>query len=150
MLYANSAEEQKYLSHIRRERESFERLIKERSSMAIPLQAERRPDEDRADDYLRTVSTRIAGGGRHARADPPQVSALAMMKSTNTVLKVVDRFAQGHRRYSRVPIFSTFITARSRVHRRSRYSDYWRLRPLARSGSRKEKLAGSYTEFQLW
>ena len=31
MMYANSAEEQRYLSHIRRERESFERLIKERS-----------------------------------------------------------------------------------------------------------------------
>ena len=42
--------------------------------MAIPLQAERRPNEDRADDYLRTVSTRVAGGGRHARADPPKVS----------------------------------------------------------------------------
>lgn len=31
MMYANSAEEQRYLSNIRRERESFERLIKERS-----------------------------------------------------------------------------------------------------------------------
>ena len=31
MIYANSAEEQKYLSSIRRERESFERLIRERS-----------------------------------------------------------------------------------------------------------------------
>jgi DNA excision repair protein ERCC-4 len=31
MLYANSAEEQRYLSYIRRERESFERLIKERA-----------------------------------------------------------------------------------------------------------------------
>lgn len=41
--------------------------------MAIPLQAERRPNEDRADDYLRTVSTRVAGGGRHARADSPKV-----------------------------------------------------------------------------
>jgi len=31
MMYQNSAEEQRYLSHIRRERESFEKLIKERS-----------------------------------------------------------------------------------------------------------------------
>jgi hypothetical protein len=31
MIYDNSAEEQKYLSSIRRERESFERLIRERS-----------------------------------------------------------------------------------------------------------------------
>lgn len=41
--------------------------------MAIPLQAERRPNEDRADDFLRTVNTRVAGGGKHARADPPKV-----------------------------------------------------------------------------
>ena len=34
MIYANSAEEQKYLSSIRRERESFERLIRERSVSA--------------------------------------------------------------------------------------------------------------------
>ena len=96
LMYDNSAEEQKYLSSIRRERESFERLIRERSvssstqfafsashqlmgfrnlqSMAIPLQADRRPDEDRADDFLRTVNSRVAGGGRHARADPPRVS----------------------------------------------------------------------------
>lgn len=41
--------------------------------MAIPLQADRRPDEDRADDFLRTVSSRVAGGGKHARTDPPSV-----------------------------------------------------------------------------
>jgi DNA excision repair protein ERCC-4 len=41
--------------------------------MAIPLQADRRPNEDRSDDYLRTVSSRIAGGGKHARSDPPKV-----------------------------------------------------------------------------
>lgn len=41
--------------------------------MAIPLQAERRPKEDRADDFLRTVNSRIAGGGKHAKAEPPKV-----------------------------------------------------------------------------
>lgn len=42
--------------------------------MAIPLQADRRPNEDHAEDFLRTVNSRIAGGGKHARADPPRVS----------------------------------------------------------------------------
>ena len=41
--------------------------------MAIPLQVDRRPNEDRADDFLRTVNSRIAGGGKHARAEPPKV-----------------------------------------------------------------------------
>ncbi|CAG8741390.1 15357_t:CDS:1, partial [Acaulospora colombiana] len=37
MMYQNSVEEQSYLSSIRREKESFERLIHEKSIMAIPL-----------------------------------------------------------------------------------------------------------------
>lgn len=41
MMYANSAEEQRYLSYIRRERESFERLIKERS-VSYPASPSRR------------------------------------------------------------------------------------------------------------
>ncbi|KAJ2720227.1 DNA repair protein RAD16 [Coemansia sp. Benny D115] len=37
MVYDNSIEEQRYLSAIRRERESFERLISNKASMVIPL-----------------------------------------------------------------------------------------------------------------
>lgn len=58
--------------------------------MAIPLQADRRPNEDRADDFLRTVNSRIAGGGKHARADPPRV------RSTKTVCSIGQMLIEVH------------------------------------------------------
>lgn len=95
-MYAGSVEEQRYLSSIRREKESFERLIKERSVraspawdllfsiaterrgsaqvMALTLDVDRRPGDQSDDELLRTISSRIGGGGKSARADPPRVS----------------------------------------------------------------------------
>lgn len=65
--------------------------------MAIPLQADRRPNEDRADDYLRTVNSRIAGGGKHARADPPRVSlAMSVFKAGKLLADYTANFP-GHR-----------------------------------------------------
>lgn len=58
MLYENSVEEQNYLSLIRKEKESFEKLIHEKSIMAIPLPDQRK---ERQDTVIRS-STRIAGG----------------------------------------------------------------------------------------
>ncbi|KAJ9657665.1 DNA repair protein RAD16 [Neophaeococcomyces mojaviensis] len=69
--YANSVEEQRYLSTVRREKEAFTKLIRERSTMAVTLNdAPLNPEEQ----FLRTVNTRIAGGGRlAATAAPPTV-----------------------------------------------------------------------------
>jgi len=71
LYYANSVEEQRYLSTVRREKEAFTRLIRERSTMAITLNdVPLNPEEQ----FLRTVNTRIAGGGRlAATATPPTV-----------------------------------------------------------------------------
>ncbi|KAF5368134.1 hypothetical protein D9615_010214 [Tricholomella constricta] len=60
MVYGSSCEEHKYLAGIRREKESFERLIKERGSMLLLLLEERR--DGASDAVIKTISTRIGGG----------------------------------------------------------------------------------------
>jgi DNA excision repair protein ERCC-4 len=73
MYYGGSVEEQRYLSTVRREKDAFTRLIKERGTMAITLdQAPNNPEEQ----FLRTINTRIAGGGRlAATAVQPRIVA---------------------------------------------------------------------------
>lgn len=72
MYYGGSVEEQRYLSAVRREKDAFTRLIKERANMALTLNtnANLAPEES----FLRTINTRIAGGGRlTATIEPPRV-----------------------------------------------------------------------------
>jgi DNA excision repair protein ERCC-4 len=72
MYYGGSVEEQRYLSAVRREKDAFTKLIKERGSMAVTLTDAGNLDPQEA--FLRTVNTRIAGGGRlAATAAPPTV-----------------------------------------------------------------------------
>jgi DNA excision repair protein ERCC-4 len=71
MYYGGSVEEQRYLSAVRREKDAFTRLIKERGNMAITLTA---AALDPQESFLRTINTRIAGGGRlAATSQPPRV-----------------------------------------------------------------------------
>lgn len=72
MYYGGSVEEQRYLSAVRREKDAFTRLIKERANMALTLNTNGNlaPEES----FLRTINTRIAGGGRlTATIEPPRV-----------------------------------------------------------------------------
>jgi DNA excision repair protein ERCC-4 len=72
MYYGGSVEEQRYLSAVRREKDSYTRLIRERSNMALTLNSTGPQDPQEA--FLRTINTRIAGGGRlAATAQPPRV-----------------------------------------------------------------------------
>ncbi|GAA5880947.1 hypothetical protein JCM16303_005184 [Sporobolomyces ruberrimus] len=72
LVYKDSVEEQKYLSSIRKEKDAFVRLIKEKGSMAIPHEAEYRPgDED--PEVLRTFTSNRIGGGNTASAQPKKV-----------------------------------------------------------------------------
>ncbi|PWN49819.1 restriction endonuclease-like protein [Violaceomyces palustris] len=74
LMYSDSVEEQRYLSSLRREKESFEKLIREKSTMALPLQADGRPAAEDADErLLRSISSRIGGGQRSATTQPPCV-----------------------------------------------------------------------------
>ncbi|KAL4757973.1 ssDNA endodeoxyribonuclease RAD1 [Aspergillus foveolatus] len=73
MYYGGSVEEQRYLSAVRREKDAFTKLIKEKSNMAVSLTHDKSA-EDPQEQFLRTVNTRIAGGGRlTATASPPRV-----------------------------------------------------------------------------
>ncbi|KAI1379665.1 DNA repair protein [Hypoxylon crocopeplum] len=74
MFYNNSVEEQRYLATVRREKDSFTKLIKERASMSVVMTVDAHGVEDPQEAFLRTVNTRIAGGGRlAATAQPPRV-----------------------------------------------------------------------------
>ncbi|KAG6991181.1 DNA repair protein rad16 [Physcia stellaris] len=73
MYYGGSVEEQRYLSAVRKEKDAFTRLIKERASMSI-TQGTEGSVSDPQEHFLRTINTRIAGGGRlAATAEPPRV-----------------------------------------------------------------------------
>lgn len=74
LYYGGSVEEQRYLSAVRREKDAFTKLIKERASMSLVMTVDPHGIEDPQDAFLRTVNTRIAGGGRlAATAEPPRV-----------------------------------------------------------------------------
>ncbi|KAK3068819.1 DNA repair protein RAD16, partial [Teratosphaeriaceae sp. CCFEE 6253] len=71
--YGGSVEEQRYLSAVRREKDAFTKLIRERGNMALTFGHDA-ATSDPQEAFLRTVNTRIAGGGRlAATAEPPRV-----------------------------------------------------------------------------
>lgn len=71
MVYRDSSEEHKYLLGLRREKEAFERLIKERGSMLMPILEERRSGSN--DAVIKTISSRIAGGRKELNKEPSRV-----------------------------------------------------------------------------
>ncbi|KAF6752030.1 hypothetical protein DFP72DRAFT_462496 [Ephemerocybe angulata] len=73
MVYGNSCEEHKYLAGIRKEKNSFERLIKERGSMLLPIYEDRRDGSGRNEDTIKTISSRYAGGRRELNTEPSKV-----------------------------------------------------------------------------
>ncbi|PWN26961.1 hypothetical protein BDZ90DRAFT_260642 [Jaminaea rosea] len=73
LLYAESVEEQRYLSSLRREKEAFEKLIREKSIMALPIQDGRPAQEDGNDRLLRSINSRNAGGQRGVTSLPPTI-----------------------------------------------------------------------------
>ncbi|KAF2722216.1 DNA repair protein [Polychaeton citri CBS 116435] len=73
MYYGGSVEEQRYLSAVRREKDAFTKLIRERGNMSLTL-THTPHISDPQESFLRKVNTRIAGGGRlAATAEPPRV-----------------------------------------------------------------------------
>ena len=72
-MYKDSVEEQRYLSMIRKEKDAFERLIREKGVMAIPHEAEYRPQDEESAALRTVINSRFAGGSKQARSDPPKV-----------------------------------------------------------------------------
>ena len=74
LYYGGSVEEQRYLSTVRREKDAYTKLIKERASMSVVMTVDAQGTDDPQEAFLRTINTRIAGGGRlAATAQPPRV-----------------------------------------------------------------------------
>ena len=95
MVYSSSCEEHKYLAGIRREKEAFERLIKERGvcvvvvgfyhllitsmiiffqSMLFTLTDDRKDGPN--DAIIKTISSRRAGGRRELNTEPSRVRSI--------------------------------------------------------------------------
>ncbi|KAJ3021532.1 hypothetical protein HKX48_008294 [Thoreauomyces humboldtii] len=73
LIYENSVEEQRYLSHLRKEKQAFEKLIREKSIMAVPIDQDGRIARDPDDEFWRKVDGRIAGGQVVPAAERNQV-----------------------------------------------------------------------------
>ncbi|KAF9221255.1 hypothetical protein BS17DRAFT_270634 [Gyrodon lividus] len=73
MVYQLSCEEHKYLAGLRREKESFERLIKERGSMLLPIYEDKGVGSKTGEQMIKTISTRLAGGRKELSTQTSQV-----------------------------------------------------------------------------
>ncbi|KAG3229987.1 hypothetical protein P692DRAFT_201761852 [Suillus brevipes Sb2] len=71
MVYQLCCEEHKYLAGLRREKESFEKLIKERGSMLLPIFEDKHAGK--SDAVIKTISTRLAGGRKELSTVASQV-----------------------------------------------------------------------------
>jgi DNA excision repair protein ERCC-4 len=62
MVYDNSVEEQQYLTLLRKEKDSFEKLIHQKSNLSIPIDEDGNIILDAEQAFWQKVDTRIAGG----------------------------------------------------------------------------------------
>ncbi|KAF8925803.1 hypothetical protein BGZ58_000472 [Dissophora ornata] len=68
-VYDNSVEEQLYLSSLRREKDAFTKLIRDKSTMVLPIgDIQQKQVQDQS--LLRNIHTRIAGGGKTGEDRP--------------------------------------------------------------------------------
>ncbi|KIK42221.1 hypothetical protein CY34DRAFT_83956 [Suillus luteus UH-Slu-Lm8-n1] len=71
MVYQLCCEEHMYLAGLRREKESFEKLIKERGCMLLQVFEDKHVGK--SDAVTKTISTRLAGGGKDLSTVASQV-----------------------------------------------------------------------------
>lgn len=78
--------------------------------MVIAIHEQRRSGSSAGDSIIRTISTRIAGGGKVATAEPSQVWSLSLRKavpcveSNGRLLLTNGNFAQAYQIYSMRPM----------------------------------------------
>ncbi|KAG9310432.1 hypothetical protein JVU11DRAFT_9572 [Chiua virens] len=73
MVYQLSCEEHKYLAGLRREKEAFERLIRERGSMLLPIYEDKRVGSKTGEQIIKSISSRMAGGRKELTTQASQV-----------------------------------------------------------------------------
>ena len=91
MMYSKSVEEQAYLSSLRQEKEAFEKLINEKTTMVIPEDREGKTDTNldlirglgKASDpaTLSNENTRKAGGGETTKSNPKVIVDMREFRS---------------------------------------------------------------------
>ncbi|GJJ69930.1 DNA excision repair protein ERCC-4 [Entomortierella parvispora] len=70
-VYDNSVEEQLYLSSLRREKDAFTKLIRDKSMMVLPVGDMQTKQQVQDQSLLRNIHTRIAGGGKALGEERP-------------------------------------------------------------------------------
>jgi len=89
MIYQMTAEEHKYLASLRKEKDAFERLIKERGvstqpvreddvtkpsqTMLLPIHEKQRAASDVGEAIIKTISSRVAGGRKELSTEESRV-----------------------------------------------------------------------------
>lgn len=73
MVYQMTAEEHKYLASLRKEKDAFERLIKERGTMLLPIHENQRAGSDVGEAIIKTISSRVAGGRKELSTEAARV-----------------------------------------------------------------------------
>ncbi|KAI0002433.1 hypothetical protein BJV74DRAFT_599304 [Russula compacta] len=73
MVYQMTAEEHKYLASLRKEKDAFEKLIKERGTMLLPIHENQRAASDVGEAIIKTISSRIAGGLKELSAEESRI-----------------------------------------------------------------------------
>ncbi|KZT51574.1 hypothetical protein CALCODRAFT_125678 [Calocera cornea HHB12733] len=71
MVYELTSEDYMYLSQQRREKDAFAKLIEERGSMLNPILEV--PTRAGSGDLIKTISSRIAGGGKVVNSEPTRI-----------------------------------------------------------------------------
>lgn len=94
--------------------------------MAIPHEAEYRPnDED--PEVLRTFTSSRMGGGKNASSGPMKVPCFLSLGFQCTVWPHLARRCAGYRRYPRVPFLPPRSPSRRKVRSYPGHTQYWRL-----------------------
>jgi hypothetical protein len=98
-----------------------------------------------SESVIRTISSRIAGGGiREVNSEPPRVSHY--IKHPTLSLKYIP----GRRRHARIPIESAFDPPSRPNSSRSCHAYGGRLHPHTRDCRRTKERAGSREQFYFW
>ncbi|KAI9511512.1 hypothetical protein F5148DRAFT_1171066 [Russula earlei] len=90
MVYQMTAEEHKYLASLRKEKDAFERLIKERGTMLLPIHEKKRAASDVGEAIIKTISTRVIVDMREFRSTLPSLLHAAEMVVVPATLTVGD------------------------------------------------------------
>lgn len=144
MVWQLSCEEHKFLASQRKEKEAFERLIRERGvySLSVCLRAMSdshcRPEY--APPHLRRQKKNVV---RYYAED--HIIACGW-RTARAILRAVTSYSG----YARVPIDITLSTACGWPARYSGYTHRWRLHPQSKHLRRAEEYSGSCAVFQLW